>query len=53
MINILKVILVDVAVATGKKILEEISEANQEDKTINESEKERDKSWTATGKPSA
>jgi hypothetical protein len=43
MIEILKVVLVDVAVAAGKMILEEISEANHEDKTNNEPEKEKDK----------
>ncbi len=42
MIEILKVVLVDVAVAAGKKILEEIHEANHEDKTSDEPEKEKD-----------
>ena len=42
MIEILKVVLVDVAVAAGKMILEEISEANRDDKTSSEAEKEKD-----------
>lgn len=42
MIEIIKVVLVDVAVAAGKKILEEIREANHDDKTNNEPEKEKD-----------
>lgn len=42
MIEIIKVVLVDVAVAAGKMILDEIHEANHEDKTNNEPEKEKD-----------
>lgn len=42
MIEIIKILLVDVAVAAGKKILEEIHEANHEDKTSDEQEKEKD-----------
>ncbi len=43
MIEILKVVLVDVAVAAGKKILEEIHEANHEDKMSDEPEKGRER----------
>ena len=42
MIEIIKVVLVDVAVAAGKMILDEIREANHEDKTNDEPEKEND-----------